>query len=50
MTWTPENVVFDTGNAATATRIISATPSGSFGQLTDSADNRQAQFGIRLSF
>jgi hypothetical protein len=50
MTWTPENVVFDTGDATTATRIISATPSGSFGQLTDSADNRQAQFGIRLSF
>jgi hypothetical protein len=49
-TWTPENVVFDTGNPATATRIISATPSPSFGQLTDSADNRQAQFGIRFSF
>ena len=48
MTWTPENVVFDTGNGATATRIISATPSSSFGQLIDSADNRQAQFGIRL--
>ena len=50
MTWTPENVVYDTGNGATATRIISATPSSSFGELTDSADNRQAQFGIRLSF
>ena len=50
MTWTPENVVFDTGNATTASRIISATPSGSFGELTDSADNRQAQFGIRISF
>ncbi len=50
MTWTPENVVFDTGNGTTASRIISATPSPSFGQLTDSADNRQAQFGIRLSF
>ena len=34
----------------TATRIISATPRGNFGQLIDSADNRQAQFGIRLSF
>jgi carboxypeptidase family protein len=50
MTWTPENVVYDTGDPATATRIISATPSGSFGQITDSADNRQAQLGIRLSF
>jgi hypothetical protein len=48
--WNPENVVFDTGNGATATRIISATPSANFGQLIDSADNRQAQLGIRLSF
>ena len=50
MAWNPENVVFDTGNGATANRIISATPSSSFGELTDAADNRQAQFGIRLSF
>jgi hypothetical protein len=50
MTWTPENVVFDTGDPTTATRIISATPSPSFGEITDSADNRQAQLGIRLSF
>ena len=50
MTWTPENVVYDTGSGSTASRIISATPSGSFGELTDAADNRQAQFGIRLSF
>jgi hypothetical protein len=48
--WTPQNVVFDTGDPRTATRIVSATPSPSFGQLTDSADNRQAQLGIRLSF
>ena len=30
-----ENVVFDTGDAATATKIMSATPPGNFGQLTD---------------
>jgi hypothetical protein len=49
-TWTPQNVVFDTGNPATATRIISATPGGGFGQLTRAADARQAQLGIRFSF
>lgn len=49
-TWTPQNVVFDTGNAATATRIISATPGGGFGQLNKAADPRQVQLGIRFSF
>jgi hypothetical protein len=48
--WTPQDVVFDTGNAATATRIISAVPGGGFGQLTRAADPRQAQLGLRLSF
>jgi hypothetical protein len=48
--WTPQNVVFDTGNAATATRVISATPAGGFGQLTRAADARQMQLGLRLSF
>jgi hypothetical protein len=49
-TWTPENPVFDTGSAATATRVISATPAGNFGQLNRAADPRQMQLGIRLSF
>jgi hypothetical protein len=49
-TWTPQNVVFDTGNAATATRIVSATPGGGFGQLNRAADPRQMQLGIRFSF
>jgi hypothetical protein len=45
-----QNVVFDTGDAATATRIISATPSGNFGQLTAARDPRTIQLGIRLAF
>jgi hypothetical protein len=48
--WTPENPVFDTGSATTATRVISATPAGGFGQLNRAADPRQMQLGIRLSF
>jgi hypothetical protein len=45
-----ENVVFDTGDAATATRILSATPPGNFGQLTAARDPRTLQLGIRLAF
>jgi hypothetical protein len=45
-----ENVVFDTGNAATATKIISATPPGNFGQLTAARDPRTIQLGVRLAF
>jgi hypothetical protein len=49
-TWTPQNVVYDTGNAATATTVVSATPAGNFGQLTRVADPRIVQLGIRLRF
>lgn len=49
-TWNPENVVYDTGNAATATRVVSATPAGNFGQLNRVADPRIVQLGIRLRF
>jgi hypothetical protein len=45
-----ENVVFDTGNPATATRIVSATPPGNFGQLTAARDPRVIQLGIRMTF
>ena len=45
-----DNVVFDTGDAATATRILSATPPGNFGQLTAARDPRTLQLGIRLTF
>jgi hypothetical protein len=45
-----DNVVFDTGDAATATRIIRATPPGNFGQLTAARDPRTMQLGIRLTF
>jgi hypothetical protein len=49
-TWTPQNVVYDTGNARTATKIISATPAGGFGQLTRVGDPRLLQLGVRLRF
>ena len=45
-----QNVVFDTGNPATATKIISATPPGTFGQLTAARDPRTVQLGMRLTF
>jgi hypothetical protein len=48
--YSAQNVVFDTGNAATATKIISATPPGTFGQLTAARDPRTMQLGIRLTF
>jgi hypothetical protein len=48
--YNPGNVVFDTGNGKTATKIISATPAGNFGQLTAAGDPRTAQVGIRLMF
>jgi hypothetical protein len=45
-----ENVVFDTADAATATRILSANPPGNFGQLTAARDPRTVQLGIHLAF
>ena len=45
-----ENVAFDTGNPATATKIISATPPGNFGQFTAARDPRTIQLGVRLTF
>jgi hypothetical protein len=48
--YNPGNVVFDTGSGSTATKIISATPAGNFGQLTATRDPRTAQLGIRLMF
>ena len=45
-----ENVVFDSGDAATATKILSAKPPGIFGQLTAARDPRTVQLGIRLQF
>jgi hypothetical protein len=45
-----QNVVFDTGNPATATKIIGATPSGTFGQLSAARDPRTVQLGVRLTF
>jgi hypothetical protein len=49
-TWTPQNVQFDTGDPATATRVISATPAGGFGVLSRAADPRQMQLGLKLMF
>jgi hypothetical protein len=48
--WTPQNVVFDTGDPTTATRVISATPAGGFGFLNRAADPRQVQLGLKLMF
>ncbi len=45
-----ENVVFDTGDPATVTKILSATPPGNFGQFTAARDPRTIQLGIRLIF
>ncbi len=45
-----ENVVFDTGDAATATTVLSASPPGNFGQFTAARDPRTIQLGIRLMF
>ena len=45
-----ENVVYDTGDAATATKILSATPPGNFGQFTEARDPRTMQLGVRLVF
>jgi len=50
LAYTAENVVFDTGDPTTATRIVSATPPGNFGQLNQARDPRTMQFGLRLSF
>jgi len=46
----PNNVVFDTGNASTATSIVSATPGGNFGTVSQVRDPRLIQLGMRLSF
>ena len=45
-----QNVVFDTGNSATASRVVSATAPGNFGQVNSARDPRTMQFGLRLSF
>ncbi len=46
----PTDVTFDTPDAANATRIISATLPGGFGQATGTRDPRQAQFGLKVLF
>jgi hypothetical protein len=45
-----ENVVFDTGDPATATRILQATPQGRFGQISAARDPRTVQLGVRLTY
>jgi hypothetical protein len=44
------STVFDTGNPATATRIVSASPPGNFGQIGAARDPRTVQLGVRLAF
>jgi hypothetical protein len=45
-----ENVVFDTGDASTATQVLSATPPGNFGQFSAVRPPRTVQLGMRLTF
>jgi len=46
----PVTVQFDTGDAATARKIVGYTLPGNFGQATKTRDARQAQFGLKLIF
>jgi hypothetical protein len=48
--YSPSNVVFNTGNASTATSIVSATPSGNFGSMNQVRDPRLVQLGLKLIF
>jgi hypothetical protein len=41
-------VTFDTGNAATANTITSATVPANFGQATRTRDPRQMQLGFKI--
>src|SRR5262249_1247267 len=45
----PPSVPLDAPRAS-ATRITAFTPSGSFGQATETRDPRQVQFGVKLIF
>jgi hypothetical protein len=49
-TMSPVSVTYDTGDAATATRITGYTLPGNFGQATRTRDPRQAQFGLKITF
>jgi hypothetical protein len=46
----PVSVTYDTGDAATATKITGYTLPGNFGQATRTRDPRQAQFGLKITF
>jgi hypothetical protein len=50
LSYDAQNIEFDTGSATTASRVVSATPPGNFGQLNSARDPRTMQLGIRLSF
>jgi hypothetical protein len=49
-TMNPVSVTFDTGAAATATKITGYTLPGNFGQATRTRDARQVQLGLKLLF
>jgi hypothetical protein len=46
--YNPSAVTYDTGSAATATRIVNATIPNNFGQATLARDPLQMQFGFKL--
>jgi hypothetical protein len=49
-TMNPVSVTYDTGDAATATKITGCTLPGNFGQATRTRDPRQTQFGLKILF
>jgi type 1 fimbria pilin len=46
----PVSVKFDTTDSTAATKIVSYTLPGNFGQATKTRDARQVQFGVKLIF
>jgi hypothetical protein len=44
------NMVFDTGDLATANSIVSSTPSTTFGQARNTRGGREIQYALKLTF
>jgi len=49
-TLSPTSAQLDAPTAATATRVVSFTPSGNFGKAIATRDPRQMQFGLKILF
>ncbi|MDP9267972.1 MAG: carboxypeptidase-like regulatory domain-containing protein [Acidobacteriota bacterium] len=48
--YAPPSAVYNTGNPATATSIVSSTPGAGFGVARNVRDPREIQFGLKISF